>query len=153
MHRHRYHGVLAPHAKLRAAVVAIGRPDVEASPPEATSPILVHDDSLDDRPPRPANSARIRWAVFLARLYGVLPFLCPGCGGEMRILAFLTDPPVVSCILLHLDLHHLPPPLSPARGPPQGDFLFDQTAACDATEADPIPDFAFDQSLPDELQD
>jgi hypothetical protein len=27
-------------------------------------------------------------------------------GGEMRILAFLTDPPVVSAILLHLDLPH-----------------------------------------------
>ena len=47
----------------------------------------------------------------------------------MRILAFLTDPPVVSAILLHLDLPHLPPPLSPARGPPQGDFLLDQTSA------------------------
>jgi len=51
----------------------------------------------------------------------------------MKILAFLTDPPVVSSILLHLDLHHLPPLLSPARGPPQGDFLFDQTPEFDAT--------------------
>jgi hypothetical protein len=32
---------------------------------------------------------------------GVLPLLCPGCGGDMNILAFLTDPPVVSSILLH----------------------------------------------------
>jgi len=31
MHRHRYHGVLAPHAALRTAVVAIGRP--ESAPP------------------------------------------------------------------------------------------------------------------------
>ncbi len=84
---------------------------------------------------------------------GVLPLLCPSCRGEMRILAFLTDPPVVSRILLHLDLHHLPPPLSPARGPPQGDFLFDQTPEFAATEAEPGPDFVFDQSLPAEFDD
>ncbi|MDA0330300.1 MAG: IS91 family transposase, partial [Gemmatimonadetes bacterium] len=73
--------------------------------------------------PAPASAARIRWAVLLARIYDVLPLLCPACGGEMRILAFLTDPPVVSAILLHLDLPHKPPPLSPARGPPQSDLL------------------------------
>ena len=67
----------------------------------------------------------------------------------MKILAFLTDPPVVSSILLH----HLPPPLSPARGPPQGDFLFDQTPECDATEAESVPDFIFDQSLPEDFTD
>ena len=71
----------------------------------------------------------------------------------MTILAFLTDPPVVSSILLHLDLHHLPPPLSPARGPPQGDFLFDQTSTFHATDAESVPDFVFDQSLPEEFND
>jgi hypothetical protein len=91
--------------------------------------------------------------VLLARVFGVLPLLCPGCGGEMRILGFLTDPPVVSKILLHLDLHHLPPPLSPARGQPQGDFLFDQTSEFVVTEADPVPDFVLDQSLPEEFED
>ena len=86
----------------------------------------------------------------LTRIYEVLPLLCPACGGPMRILAFLTDPPTVSAILLHLDLPHQPPPISPARGPPQGD-LFDQTPAFDPTEAEPVPDFVFDQSLPDEF--
>ena len=86
----------------------------------------------------------------LARIYEVLPLLCPACGGPMRILAFLTDPPVVVAILLHLELPHEPPLISPARGPPQGDFL-DQTPAFDPTDAEPIPDFVFDQSLPDEL--
>ena len=127
LHRHRYHGVLAPNAKLRAAVIAIGRPDVDASEDEATAPIPPLDAMRDNGPARAANPARIRWAVLLARVYGVLPLLCTGCGGQMKILAFLTDPPVVPSILLHLDLHHLPPPLSPARGPPQGDFLFDQS--------------------------
>jgi hypothetical protein len=66
----------------------------------------------------------------------------------MRILAFLTDPPVVSAILLHLDLPPKPPPLSPARGPPQSDLLtglLDQTPAFDPAEPEPVPDFDFDR--------
>ena len=62
------------------------------------------------------------------------------CGGELKILVFLTDPPVISKILLHLDLNHLPPPLSTARGPPQGGFLMDQASGFDAAEAEPLPD-------------
>ena len=73
----------------------------------------------------------------------------------MRILSFLTDPIVtdpivVVAILEHLELPHTPPPISPARGPPQRDFL-DQTPAFDPTEAEPVPEFVFDQSLPDEF--
>ena len=103
--------------------------------------------SIDAEPARPTNPARVRWAVLLARIYEVLPLLCPACGGPMRIVSFITDPPVVVAILQHLEL---PPPISPARGPPQGDFLLDQTPAFDPTEAEPVPDFVFDPSLPDE---
>ena len=75
-----------------------------------------------------------------------------------RILAFLTDPPVVSTILLHLDLPHKPPPLSPARGSGaparsvgRSDLLtglLDQTPAFDPAQPKPIQDFEFDQSTP-----
>ena len=40
--------------------------------------------------------------MLLARIYEVLPLLCPACGGHMRILSFITDPPVVVAILEHL---------------------------------------------------
>ena len=117
VHRHRYHGVLAPHAQLRPRVVAIGRPERRPEAPEldgdADSPGLPPEPG-----PAPASPARIRWAVLLARIYWVLPLMCPACGGEMRILAFLTDPPVVCAILLHLELPHRPPTLAPARAPP-----------------------------------
>ena len=83
----------------------------------------------------------------------VLPLLCPACGGPMRIVSFITDPPVVIAILHHLELPHTPPPISPARGPPQGDFLLDQTPAFDPSEAEPVPDFVFDPSLHDEFDD
>ena len=71
----------------------------------------------------------------------------------MRVLSFLTDPIVVVAILEHLELPLTPPPISPARGPPQGDFLLDQTLAFDPSEAEPIPEFSFDQSLPDQFDD
>jgi hypothetical protein len=72
----------------------------------------------------------------------------------MRILAFITAAEPVDVILRHLGLPASPPPLSPARGPPQHDLAFDvghspdidQTAAFDPTEPEPIPDFDFDQS-------
>ena len=67
----------------------------------------------------------------------------------MRILAFLTEPEPVHAILRHLGLPATPPPLSPARGPPQPDlgfdrapeFELDQTPAFDPTVTEPIPDF------------
>lgn len=104
-------------------------------------------------PPRPPSSARLRWAQLLARIYEVLPLLCPACGGELRVIAFLTDPPVVQGILLHLDLPHRPPPIAPARGPPQAELDLDQTTGFDLTAPEPAPDFDFDQSLPEGLDD
>lgn len=151
LHRHRYHGVLAPNARLRSAVVALGRPVTAEPEPGAIPPGSRSPSPEPDSPPRPASPSRIRWAQLLARIYDVLPLLCPACGSEMRVLAFLTDPPVVSAILLHLELPHLPPPVSPARGPPQRDLLLDQTPVVDPLEAEPVPEFVFDQSLPDEF--
>jgi hypothetical protein len=153
MHRHRYHGVLAPNARARSAVVAIGRPQTESPPPQVPAPAQPLRDPPDPEPARRPSPARIRWAVLLARIYEVLPLLCPACGGQMSILAFLTDPPVVSAILLHLNLPHRPPLVSPARGPPQGDFLLDQTPAFDPAHAEPEPDVEFDQSLPPGFDD
>jgi hypothetical protein len=40
------------------------------------------------------------------------------------VLTFLTDPAVVRRILAHLGLPTEPPPVAPARPPPQGDFAF-----------------------------
>ncbi len=70
-------GVLAPHAGLRSAVVAIGRAPAETpSSADGVRPDPVPGD-LDELP-RSVSPARIRWAVLLARIYDVLPLLCPG---------------------------------------------------------------------------
>lgn len=165
IHRHRYHGVLAPNAKLRTQVIALGRRDLDegvgtATDEDEATQTATSSSVIDGPGSSPRRSARIRWAQLLARIYEVLPLLCPSCGGQMRILAFLTDPPVVSAILLHLDLPHRPPRVAPARGPPQGDFLLDQSPTFDLTEPEPEfafdqsgPEYNFDQSIPDEFDD
>ncbi len=153
IHRHRYHGAFAPNARLRSAVVAFGRPVAAEVAPPADPPIGADCSRAEPLPePRPSPPGRIPWARLLARIYEVLPLLCPACQGQMRVIAFLTDPPVVQGILRHLGIADRPPILTPARAPPQAEFDFDQTPALDPTLVDPGPELDFDQSLPDEWE-
>ena len=144
--------MLAPHARLRSAGTTIGRAEPQSGEDAAAAGVPASSPPPDPES-EPASSttspARIRWAQLLARIYEVLPLLCPACGGEMRILAFLTDPPTVEAILLHLELPQRPPLLGPARAPPQSELLLDHSSNFDLTDSEPVPDFAFDQSLPD----
>jgi hypothetical protein len=48
------------------------------------------------------------------------PLAGPGCDGDIRLIAFITDPALIRKILLHLGEPLEPPPLAPARGPPTG---------------------------------
>jgi hypothetical protein len=155
VHRHRYHGVLAPNARLRKRVVALAA-DASA---DAEDPIVQDaappGSHVVPSPPGPLSTAeRSRWARLIARIYEVSPLACPDCGAEMRILAFLTDPAPVQAILRHLDLPSHPPDLSPARGPPQAALDFDpeppldldQTPPFDPADPEPVPEIDFDQS-------
>jgi len=45
----------------------------------------------------------------LARIYEVLPLLCPKCSGDMRIIAFITEGAVIREILGHLGEPTSPP--------------------------------------------
>jgi len=55
----------------------------------------------EDRSPD-VRALRRRWAEMIKRVYEVDPLVCPRCHGEMRIVAFITDPRVVDKILRHL---------------------------------------------------
>jgi hypothetical protein len=44
------------------------------------------------------------WAAMIRKVYEVDPLLCPKCGGEMKVIAFLTDFDVVDRIINHLKL-------------------------------------------------
>jgi hypothetical protein len=155
VHRHRYHGVLAPNAGLRERVTALAKAAEPNAPGQA---------SFGDGQPTTSaqTAASSRWARLIARIYEDFPLCCPDCGAEMRILAFLTDSFTVVGILRHpgsgpgqvLGLPSTAPPLTPARSPPRHESALDadplldldQTPAFDPTEPDPIPDFDFDQT-------
>jgi hypothetical protein len=54
----------------------------------------------------------------MARVGEEFPLLCPACGGDIRLIAFITEPGPIRKILTHLGEPLEPPPVSPARGPP-----------------------------------
>jgi hypothetical protein len=66
------------------------------------------------------------WALLLARIYDVLPLVCPRCGQAMKILAFVTESASVRRILEHAGEAVRPPPLAPSRAPPQGELAWGQ---------------------------
>ncbi len=71
--------------------------------------------------------ARLSWAKLIQRVYEVDPLLCPFCGSEMKILAFITDFATARAIRRSLKLPaQEPEPL--AHGPPPELELLDQIA-------------------------
>ena len=125
-HRHRYHGVFAPNHRLRKAVtsLAVGnggkRGDTatggHASDDHATGGCC--DANHATQKLRSHDTSRIAWAKLMARMGEEFPLQCPGCGGDIRLIAFITEPGPIRKILTHLGEPLEPPPVSPARGPP-----------------------------------
>ncbi len=86
------------------------------------------------------------WALLLARIYEVLPLVCPKCGGEMKIIAFITEAAVIREILGHLGEPTSPPRLLPARGPPLWEMPGSEPGESDP-QAQPAPDYESDQRV------
>lgn len=167
-HRHRYFGVLAPNSPLRAAVTALAQPTAPqpatvetarsgsgmpgvALPGNAATPHPTPSTPEPAAPPK--RPAHYLWAVLIARIYEVFPLLCPMCGGQMRIIAFITHSVDIRQILEHIGADSEPPHITPARGPPlwegcdaqvedgvQGDPDWDLAAQ-------PVPDYEVDQRV------
>jgi len=85
--------------------------------------------------------------MLLARIYEAFPLVCPVCRAEIRLIAFVTDSASITRILEHLGEPTRPPPVSPARGPPGWEKMFDQTPVFDPTAPVPEPEYAFDQRV------
>ena len=77
-----------------------------------------HDCCDSSGKPPSHDTSRIAWAKLMARVGEEFPFACPGCGGDIRLIAFITDPGPIRKILTHLGELLEPAPVSPARGPP-----------------------------------
>ena len=108
-------------------------------------PVVVFPGTIDTTKPRP--SAHYLWAALIARIYEVFPLICPHCGGQMRILAFITFSADIHNILDHIGVDPEAPRITPARGPP----LWDDCAAQETGEGvDAMPDWEMtSQSAPD----
>ena len=63
---------------------------------------------------RDARALRRSWAQLIKRIYEVDPLVCPSCGSEMKVIAFITEHDVVDAILRHLAKTKARSP----RGPP-----------------------------------
>jgi hypothetical protein len=164
-HRHRYFGVLAPNSPLRAAAVALAAPAkqvVVQTAPAATGEGAPGAVALDHAsPPAPETAppkrspAHYLWAVLIARIYEVFPLLCPMCGGQMRLIAFITEGVQIRKILDHIGVDSEPPHISPARGPPLWDDCSDAQSDDGAQiepadwdlAAQPAPDYEVDQRI------
>ncbi len=92
--------------------------------------------------------------MLIARIYEVFPLLWPLCGGQIRLIAFITEGTQIEKILDHVGVDSQPPHISPARGPPLwedcGDAQIGDGAQIDPdwdVAAQPAPDFEFDQRI------
>ena len=112
-HRHRYYGVLAPNSPLRAVVTAMAQAvpaqtavgqtgTAQGGTSKGAPGQVLPGNALGGavaaqiaqapatEPPR-RFPAHYLWAVLIARIYEVFPLVCPLCGGNMRLIAFITE--------------------------------------------------------------
>ena len=68
-------------------------------------------------PGSPEAKRRSAWARVLKKVFEVDPLVCAKCGGEMRVIAWITDRAVIDRILAHRAKAGLASPFE-ARGPP-----------------------------------
>ena len=106
LHRIRFHGVLAPNAKLRALVVP-HRPEASAQRPKPTE---CEAGCAHHRP------VRLSWVKLLERVFESDMEYCPNCSGDLKIIAVILEAPVIKRILKRVGLQARVPPRAPARG-------------------------------------
>jgi Putative transposase len=91
MHLTRFHGVFAPHSKLRAAVTPAHRGVGSKTDP-----------ANPDQPITPRHLA-MTWAQRLKRVFGVEINTCARCGGKLKVIASIEESQVIARILAHLE--------------------------------------------------
>ena len=77
----RFHGVFAPHCKHRARIVP-HRPRGKVDNDQPTAPMS--------------------WMRRLKRVFAIDIETCPDCGGKLRVIASIEDPPLIRHILAHV---------------------------------------------------
>ncbi|GAG92604.1 unnamed protein product, partial [marine sediment metagenome] len=57
---------------------------------------------IEDESPRSLNRS---WARLIQKIYEVDPLICPKCGGDMKVIAFIEDYRIVKKILDYLGIY------------------------------------------------
>jgi hypothetical protein len=131
----RFHGVFAPGAKLRPFLLSQAPGTAPAAPARSVSASALtatpsragglqtaglEGGGKETKPAESAKAVRgqLDWAELLRRTFAIDVIRCGRCGGKRRVLAHVTGPGA-KAILEHLKLPSRPPPLAPARGPPE----------------------------------
>jgi hypothetical protein len=97
-HLLRYGGCLAPHSKLRSAIIPTPRQQGVEEPAGSSA------------------SPNWTWAQLLKRVFSIDMEHCPVCQqGRLRIIAAITERRVIKKILRHLKQAVDPPPIAPAQ--------------------------------------
>ena len=114
LHLTRFHGVLAPNAKLRSKVLPKG----------AQTTVHTREHAAHSAP------VLMSWARLLKRVFEIDMEHC-ACVGQIKFIAVIEQPEVIEKILTHLGLSPQPPPIVPVLR----ERLFDvDEAARDATQ-------------------
>ena len=102
-HLTRYYGAYANRSRR-----AVFHHDAPQTPRPSSEP-QQQPDSASSRTP----ASRASWARLLRKVFELDPLLCPRCGTQMKVIAFITEPRVIDRIVSHLHAS-----TSPARPPP-----------------------------------
>jgi hypothetical protein len=102
LHLIRFPGVLASHAKLRPEIIPssarqAGHIPVPGFP---SLPVNTNTPSADPAEASPAAApVPMSWARLLKRVFEIDIEHCPQCGGTLKIIAAIEDPPIIAQIL------------------------------------------------------
>ena len=76
--------------------------------------------AAEDQPEADLNklfSTAFLWAMLIAKIYEICPVICPQCGGELTIVAFLTNLDSIQRLLIHIGEPVSPPQIVLTRLP------------------------------------
>ena len=113
-HQQTYHGVLAASSSWRDDVVIAGPASRRADSSSAGETA-----GASTRPAR-----RYLWSELMRRVFGADVLRCGHCRSRRRLVSLITERSVIVRILAHLGLETDPPPVHPARAPPQLELAF-----------------------------
>jgi len=104
-HLTRFHGVLAPHSKLRAEIV----PQSEQLPCPAQQLLLFDANGSGTRDKR-ATASRLPWAWLLKRVFKVDITVCPRCHNSVKVTELVIKRDEIANRLAQQGLGPMPPP-------------------------------------------